>query len=113
VVRFLSLALLSLFFSAAVAHAASYVVRCVQQGLLDAGFDPNGVDGSLGRGTIIGSEKYQEAKGGGKALPPLSADTARHWCIALTDSVPESPRAEAVAACQFPTELNFEELSQG
>lgn len=35
---------------------ASNAISCTQQGLLDAGFDPNGIDGKIGRGTRAASD---------------------------------------------------------
>ncbi|MFK7877489.1 MAG: peptidoglycan-binding protein [Paracoccaceae bacterium] len=70
--------------STAFAFAQRADVLCVQQSLLDAGHDPNGVDGVFGRGTRTASISYLEASA--RNLPDLSIVSAATWCRALADA---------------------------
>lgn len=89
---------------------ANDAIRCVQQGLLDAGFDPNGVDGAIGGGTRNAAEEYLGSKGSDVTLPPLSAETATQWCTVLTGYVPQEPRADATAKCSTGKSVDLETL---
>jgi len=53
-------------------------IRCVQQGLLDAGHNPNGVDGKVGGGTRKAAAAYLQSASA--TLPALSAKNAPQWC---------------------------------
>lgn len=53
-------------------------VKCVQEGLLAAGFDPNGIDGAIGGGTRSAAAKYSKAMGG--SLPVLNLQSSAQWC---------------------------------
>lgn len=78
------------------AAMATEEVRCVQQALLDGGFDPNGVDGTLGNGTRAAAEAYGAAVP--SDLPPLEAETAGLWCRALGLAPEIRAAMEAVCA---------------
>lgn len=60
------------------AYAALNTIKCVQQGLQDAGHDPNGIDGAIGRGTKTAAASFIETTG--IALPELTSTTATQWC---------------------------------
>lgn len=63
------------------------LVKCVQQGLLDAQFDPNGVDGRVGGGTLAAALAWQDANPGADLIE-LNREptpvTLRNWCYTLS-----------------------------
>jgi hypothetical protein len=52
--------------------------KCVQRGLLDAGFDPNGIDGAFGRGVEKAVAAYVKQES--PKLPKLTKNTTVEWC---------------------------------
>ena len=70
----------------AAANVKNNLVKCIQQGLLDAGFDPNGVDGAIGNGTRGAASAWHTDTG--SDLPELNRNTnlpdLRDWCYSLT-----------------------------
>lgn len=77
-------------------------MACAQQGLLDKGFDPNGVDGQFGNGTRVASQAYLDANPD-STLPPLSNDEAiaGQWCNEL------GAHAIVLASEEIPIEEEF------
>ena len=67
------------------AAAGTADIRCVQQGLQNGGFDPNGVDGVIGPGTAAAAAAYL-ADNPGSGLPALAPATAASWCGAFRSS---------------------------
>ena len=65
--------------------------KCAQQALLDAGFDPKGVDGAPGNGARAALEGWSQANG--VPLPTFTRDTAPQICHALT-AKPAYPDAD-------------------
>lgn len=65
--------------------------KCAQQALLDAGFDPKGVDGAPGKGARAALEGWSQANG--IPLPAFTRDTAPQICHALT-AKPAYPNAD-------------------
>ena len=63
-------------------------IKCVQQGLLDAGFDPNGVDGAIGNGTKSAITRWGKAEQFN--LLTFSLKTAASWCRVFQRNAPES-----------------------
>lgn len=85
--------------TSSIAHADRSDVICVQKALLDAGHDPNGVDGEIGPGTTSAAASYVSATG--IALPDLSRQTAPIWCgyfngepLPVSDEVIAGPDAD-------------------
>jgi hypothetical protein len=79
----LTIALLTTTLLTTPALAGTQDVICLQQGLLDAGFDPNGVDGGIGNSTRSAVADWSEANPDAD-LPVLSNATARAWCSVFT-----------------------------
>ncbi len=89
-------------------------VRCVQSGLLRAGYDPNGVDGKVGAGTRRAASEYASAKA--VDLPEISKRSAAVWCRELSDDTIEvvvGPRSnqEIVDTVQLTLEASRELLN--
>lgn len=76
-------------------------IECAQQGLLNAGFDPNGVDGAIGNGTKKAAGNYKAEKA--KSLDDLSMASVAEWCrhFSATNSIPESKIAAGTYKAVF------------
>jgi peptidoglycan hydrolase-like protein with peptidoglycan-binding domain len=61
-------------------------VECVQQALLQAGFDPNGVDGMVGGGTRRAAMAWR-TENNAELLPELDIESSTLWCSVLTSAV--------------------------
>lgn len=62
------------------------LVKCIQQGLLDAGHDPNGVDGGIGPGTMNAAKSWQEANLSnqlGELTREATPSELRDWCFVV------------------------------
>jgi hypothetical protein len=79
------LVLIAILFASPV--LADESVRCVQQLLTDAGYDLGTVDGSFGGKTKKAGEDFLADGKTDLSLPPLSKETARQWCDALSPPV--------------------------
>lgn len=68
---------------------ATIGVKCVQRNLELLGYDPRGVDGTIGPGTKAASIEYSAAN---KDLPlsDLTEETAESWCLEMIESYPEA-----------------------
>ena len=75
------LAMTLLCLSASTAFAADTGVECVQQALLDRGFDPNGVDGRIGDGTRSALTDFEQTAQTG--LSEMNRENAWTWCGAI------------------------------
>lgn len=53
-------------------------IKCVQQGLLDAGHEPRGIDGKIGGGTRKAASAFLESVSAN--LSALSSKSAPEWC---------------------------------
>lgn len=71
-------------------ESAEADIKFTQQGLLDAGHDPNGVDGAIGKGTKRAAANYQAAPE--INLPDIDLATVANWCrhFQAKKTVPES-----------------------
>lgn len=70
--------------------AANPVVKCVQRGLDAAGYDPRGIDGSIGQGTRAAATAW--ATDTATELPDLTTDTVPRWCAAILQSTGALPK---------------------
>lgn len=75
---FIKLCLVPLAVLSSTIAFASDEIKCVQRGLQDAGFDPNGIDGAIGRGTKAAALAYWVDVG--INLPKLSNKSSAQWC---------------------------------
>lgn len=73
--------------------ATGEYAKCAQQALLDAGFDPRGVDGAPGPGARAALEAWANANG--LPMPPFTGDFAAQICHVLTSVRvhPQAPRS--------------------
>ncbi len=71
----------SYIFLALAPAVAGTDVKCVQRALLDAGHDPNGIDGAIGGGTLAAAASYLAATG--LNLPKLTGANATQWCRSI------------------------------
>ena len=63
-------------------------IRCVQRNLELMGFDPRGVDGFIGKGTLSAAEKFLSAYPT-LQLDALSKETSKDWCVKANDLFPD------------------------
>ncbi|WP_137701748.1 peptidoglycan-binding domain-containing protein [Marimonas lutisalis] len=102
-------AVLAVFLVVAPAVAqADTIVKCVQQGLKEAGFNPRGIDGVIGENTLDAAQEWAEKTSAG--LPDLTEETTPRWCAALVaanEAVPE-PAPETGQYCIW-----FEDILSG
>ena len=81
ILRVAVLAVASLFLTVG-AFAADENVRCVQQFLLDNGYNPGPADGGFGPKTAAAAGEYLAGKDD-SSLPKFSKATAKQWCTTL------------------------------
>lgn len=74
-------------------------IKCVQQGLLDAGYDPNGVDGAIGNGTKKALANW--VKENPNELAPITRSNAAHWCRLFKANVAQSEVAAGTYRAVF------------
>jgi hypothetical protein len=85
-------------------------VMCVQEALADFGYNPGPADGLYGKGTGKAAAEFA-SKATSLDLPMLSVETAPQWCEALKGYVYVPPRAQTVAACTFPAQMDIDALA--
>lgn len=70
---------------------ANPVVKCVQRGLKEAGHNPRGIDGIIGRNTRTAATAW--ARKTNTELPGISTDSAPRWCAAILNATGTLPEA--------------------
>jgi len=80
-------------------------IKKLQQDLLDAGFDPNGVDGKYGNGTFKAVQDFQKSKGlsvdgaaGQETLAALAGNTAKAKAPGAAPAVPDPETQKTIDA---------------
>lgn len=76
-------------------------MSCVQQGLVDLGFNPGPVDGEIGRRTVEAANLFKS--NAGLALETLSKQNSSDWCSAITEFA-KSPAAKTISSFDLVSE---------
>lgn len=92
----------ALLFAAVLSATPAWAnVTCVQQGLVDLGFDPGPVDGALGKKTVTAASLF--AANAGLTIEPLTKNNSDAWCTAITDFA-KTPEAATISRLDLVSE---------